>query len=340
MSVKTELFSPLTIKNVTLKNRIVMSPMCMYSCENEDGMVNDWHLTHYTSRAVGQTGLIVTEAVPVTRQGQISPQDLGIWSDDHIPGLKKLTTLIKKHGAKTAVQLGHAGRKAIYEGETIAPSAIGFDEKAKVPAAMTEEQIRETIEAFRDGARRARESGFDIIEIHGAHGYLISQFLSPLSNSRTDSYGGSLKNRFRFLKEVTEEVKKEWDGPLFVRISADEYHPDGNQLQDFVQAAEWLKALGVDLIDCSTGGIIRTPISVYPGYQLRHSETIRRDADIMTGAVGLITSGTQAEEILQNGRADLVFIGRALLRDPYWARSAARELNADIEPPKQYGRSW
>ncbi|PYZ98540.1 NADPH dehydrogenase NamA [Alteribacter lacisalsi] len=340
MSAKTALFSPLEIKNVTMKNRIVMSPMCMYSCGQEDGMVNDWHMTHYTSRAVGQAGLIVTEAVPVTRQGQISPQDLGIWSDDHIPGLKKLNSSIKKHGAKTAVQLGHAGRKAVYDGETIAPSAIGFDEKAKVPKEMTSGQINSTIDAFREGARRAAEAGYDVVELHGAHGYLISQFLSPLSNRREDHYGGSLENRFRFLKEVTEEVKKEWDGPLFVRLSTDEYHPEGNGMEDFVTIAGWLKELGVDLIDCSTGGIIRTPIQVYPGYQVKHSETIRQQAGIKTGAVGLITTGVQAEEILQNGRADLIFLGREFLRDPYWPRTAARELGEEIEPPRQYGRSW
>lgn len=334
------LFSPYKVKGVTIKNRITMSPMCMYSAENEDGKVHDWHYTHYISRAVGQVGLIMLEATTVTKQGQISPKDLGIWSDDHVTGLKKLVDGIKVHGAKTAIQLGHAGRKAIYDGEIIAPSPVPFDREMKVPKEMTDISIRETIKAFKDGASRAKEAGFDIIEIHGAHGYLISQFLSPLSNKRTDSYGGTKENRFRFLQEVLEAVGEEWDGPIFVRISADEYSPEGNQMEDFVYYAKEMKKLGVQLIDCSTGGIIRTPIQVYPGYQLTHAETIKREADIDTGAVGMITSGLQAEEILQNNRADLIFVARELLRDPYWARTAAKELGEDIEPPVQYDRSW
>ncbi|RNA69023.1 NADPH dehydrogenase NamA [Alteribacter keqinensis] len=336
----TALFSPFTIKNVTLKNRIVMSPMCMYSCDQEDGMVNDWHIVHYTSRAIGQAGLIMTEATPVTRQGQISPQDLAIWSDDHIPGLKRLTDAIKVHGAKTAVQLGHAGRKAIYDDETIAPSAVGFDEKSKIPKEMTEAEIKETIYGFKTAAERAKKAGFDIIELHAAHGYLISQFLSPLSNKRTDEYGGNRENRFRFLKETIEQVKTVWEGPLFVRISADEYHQDGNSMDDITAFSKRMSELGVDLIDCSTGGIVRTPIEVYPGYQIRHAETIKKEANIATGAVGLITTGLQAEEILQNKRADLIFIGRAFLRDPYWPRTAANELGVELEPPRQYIRSW
>ncbi len=328
------------IKDVTLKNRIVMSPMCMYSCENEDGKVTDWHIVHYTSRAVGQVGLVMTEATTVTQQGQISPQDLGIWSDDHVSGLKTLTDSIKNNGAKTAMQLGHAGRKAVYEGETIAPSAIGFDENAKVPKEMDQQDINNTIQAFKDAARRAKEAGFDIIEIHGAHGYLISQFLSPLANKRTDNYGGPRENRFRFLKEVIQEVQTVWDGPIFVRISADEYHKEGNQMQDIIAYGQWMKELGIDLIDCSTGGIVRTPVNVYPGYQLRHAETIRRESGVATGAVGLITTGLQAEEILKNERADLVFVGRALLRNPYWPREAANELREEVEPPRQYKRAW
>ncbi|UCZ54648.1 NADPH dehydrogenase NamA [Bacillus shivajii] len=338
--METKLFTPISFKGVTLKNRIVMSPMCMYSSHDEDGKVTDWHFTHYISRAIGQVGLIMTEATPVTQQGQISPQDLGIWSDNHIEGLRKLIKGIKAYGAKTAIQLGHAGRKAIYDGEILAPSPIAFVDKLKVPKEMTKEDIERTIEAFKEGARRSKEAGFDMIEIHGAHGYLISQFLSPLSNKRTDEYGGSRENRFRFLKEIIERVNTVWDGPLFVRISADEYHKEGNKLNDFVYFTKELKELNVDLIDCSTGGIVRTPINVYPGYQLRHAETIKREANIATGAVGLITTGTQAEEILQNERADLVFIGRELLRDPYWPRTAAKELGVELEAPKQYRRSW
>lgn len=338
--MNSKLFSPYTIKNVTIKNRITMSPMCMYSSENEDGKVTDWHFTHYISRAVGQVGLIMLEATTVTKQGQISPQDLGIWSDDHVPQLKKLVKGIKVHGATTAIQLGHAGRKAVYDGDIIAPSSIAFDDSKKVPLEMSKMDINTTIEAFKHGARRAKEAGFDIIEIHGAHGYLISQFLSPLSNKRTDTYGGSKEKRLTFLTEVLEAVQEEWNGPIFVRISADEYHEEGNKLNDFIFFAKQLKKQGVDLIDCSTGGIVRTSINVFPGYQLKHAQAIKEGADIATGAVGMITSAIQAEEILQNNRADLIFIARELLRDPYWPRKAAKELGEDINTPRQYKGAW
>ncbi|WP_280768350.1 NADPH dehydrogenase NamA [Salipaludibacillus daqingensis] len=338
--MKSKLFTPYTVKNVTIKNRITMSPMCMYSSENEDGKVTDWHLTHYISRAVGQVGLIMLEATTVTRQGQISPHDLGIWSDEHVSGLSKLVAGIKAHGSTAAIQLGHAGRKAIFDGDIIAPSSIPFDESTKKPIEMSKSDIKETIDAFKQGARRAKEAGFDIIEIHGAHGYLISQFLSPLSNKRTDTYGGSKENRLTFLIEVLECVKEEWSGPIFVRISANEYHEQGNQLTDFIYYSKEMKKRGVDLIDCSSGGVVRTAINVFPGYQLKYAEAIKKEADVATGAVGMITSGLQAEEILQNNRADLIFVARELLRDPYWPRTAAKELGEEIEPPKQYGRSW
>lgn len=338
MTIK--LFEPFTIKNMTLKNRIVMSPMCMYSCENEDGFVNDWHLTHYTSRAVGQVGLIIIEATAVTPQGRISPKDLGIWSDEHIDGLKKLTNMIKSHGAHCGIQLAHAGRKAVLEGEIVAPSAIPFQENYKTPKEMTKAEIEETIEAFGKGAERAKNAGFDCIEIHGAHGYLINEFLSPLTNKREDEYGGSVENRYRFLQQIIEEVKKVWDGPLFVRISARDYHQDGLDVNDYVVMARWMKEQGVDLIDVSSGGVVPARINVFPGYQVPLSETIKKEVNIPTGTVGLITTGKQAEEILQNERGDLVFIGRALLRDPYWPRAVAQELNYPLQPPKQYERGW
>jgi NADPH2 dehydrogenase len=334
------LFTPYTIKNVTLKNRIVMSPMCMYSCHNEDGKVENWHYTHYVSRAVGQVGLIVVEATAVTKQGRISSHDLGIWSDEHIPGLERLVSMIKEHGAKTAIQLAHAGRKAMIDGEIIAPSAIPFNEEMKTPKEMTHEDIKQTVQAFQDGAVRAKKAGFDIIEIHAAHGYLINEFLSPLTNKRTDEYGGSFENRYRFLKEIISAVKEVWDGPLFVRVSANDYHPDGLTEKDYVNYAKWMKEQGVDLIDVSSGAVIPVSINVYPGYQVKLSETIRNEANIPTGAVGLITTGQQAEEILRNNRADLVFIGRELLRDPYWPKTAAKQLGVSIEAPKQYQRGW
>lgn len=317
-----------------------MSPMCMYSCMNEDGMVNDWHITHYTSRAVGQVGLVILEASAVTPQGRISPQDLGIWSDDHIDGLKKLVDLNHSHGSKIGIQLGHAGRKAELPESIIAPSAIAFNDKMKQPAAMTVDQIKETIQAFKDGARRAKEAGFDIIELHGAHGYLINQFLSPLSNHRTDEYGGSEENRYRFLSEVIDAVKEVWHGPLFVRISAHEYTEGGNTPDTHVRYCQKMKAQGVDLIDCSSGAIVPAQIDAYPGYQVPFADQIRREADIPTGAVGLILNAVQAEEILKNDRADLILLARELLRDPYWARTAAVELGVEIESPVQYERGW
>ncbi|WP_057765762.1 NADPH dehydrogenase NamA [Cytobacillus praedii] len=338
--MEAKLFTPFTIKNTTIKNRIVMAPMCMYSCPNEDGMVENWHKTHYTSRAVGQVGLIILEATAVTPQGRISPNDLGIWSDDHIAGLKELTDLMKEHGAATGIQLAHAGRKAVLEGEIIAPSALAFNEKMKQPKEMTIEEIQETIDSFKQGAERAQKAGFDIIEIHGAHGYLINEFLSPLSNQRTDEYGGSPENRYRFLREIIEAIKTVWDGPLFVRVSAHDYHEKGLTAKDYVQFGKWMKEQGIDLIDVSSGAVVPARIHTYPGYQVKFSEKIKEEAGIPTGAVGLITAPLHAEEILQNDRADLIFLARELLRDPYWPRTAAKELGVNIESPKQYERGW
>lgn len=338
MTVK--LFSPYTIKGVTFKNRIVMSPMCMYSSHNQDGHVQNWHRTHYISRAVGQVGLIIVEATAVTAQGRISPEDLGIWSDDHIAGFAELVGLVKEHGAKIGIQLAHAGRKAVLEGDILAPSAIPFNEKSKTPKEMTKADIAETVEAFKKGAARSKKAGFDVIEIHGAHGYLIHEFLSPLSNKRSDEYGGSAEKRYRFLREVIEAVKTVWDGPLFVRVSAHDYQEGGLTPEDYITFGQWMKEQGVDLIDVSSGAVVPALINVYPGYQVTYSETIRERADIATGAVGLITSPIQAEEILQNDRADLIFLARELLRDPYWPRTAAIELGIQLEGPKQYERGW
>lgn len=336
----TKLFSPYTVKDVTLKNRIVMAPMCMYSSHNEDGKVENWHLTHYTSRAVGQVGLIIVEATAVTAQGRISPQDLGIWSDDHIEGLQKLTGMMKEHGTRAGIQLAHAGRKAVIDGEIIAPSAVAFNEKMKMPKEMTKEEIKETIDAFKEGAVRAKKAGFEVIEIHAAHGYLINEFLSPLSNLREDEYGGIAENRYRFLREVIDSIQTVWDGPLFVRVSASDYNENGLDIEDYVTFGRWMKEQGIDLIDVSSGALVPARIHAYPGYQVKFAETIKNEADIPTGAVGLITSGLQAEEILQNDRADLIFIARELLRDPYFPKTAAKQLGTEIEPPKQYDRGW
>ncbi|WP_040951396.1 NADPH dehydrogenase NamA [Gorillibacterium massiliense] len=336
----SKLFSSYEIRGVTLKNRIVMSPMCMYSSEDRDGKVTDWHKTHYTSRAVGQVGLLILEATAVLPEGRISDRDLGIWSDEHVAGLTELVDMVHKQGSHIGIQLAHAGRKSEVEGAIYAPSALPFSEKYRTPETLNAEGIKQTINAFRDAARRAKEAGFDVIELHGAHGYLINEFLSPLSNKRQDAYGGSADNRYRFLEETIDEVRGVWDGPLFVRISASDYHPEGLAIHDYIDYAARMKKQGVDLIDCSSAAVVPAVFDIFPGYQVPFADAIRREADIATGAVGLITSSAQAEEIVANGRADLVFLGRVLLSNPYWPRTAAKELNAQIEAPKQYGRGW
>ncbi|MBA2173690.1 NADPH dehydrogenase NamA [Halobacillus locisalis] len=338
--MKHQLFSPYTIKDVTLKNRIVMSPMCMYSSHDQDGHAQPFHLAHYESRAAGQVGLVMTEATSVLPEGRISHEDLGIWEDAQVEGLQNITEGIHRHGAKAGIQLAHAGRKANLRDEIFSPSAKAFTDSFKVPTEMTQEDIKRTIEAFRQGAIRSKQAGFDVIELHGAHGYLINQFLSPLTNDRSDEYGGSRDKRYRFLRETIDAINSVWSGPLFVRISGEEYHEEGNTMEDFVYFAKEMKAQGVDLIDVSSGGVVPASIEPYPGYQVSYAEQIKSGADIDTGAVGLITSGNQAEEILQNDRADLIFLARALLKNPYWPKQAADELGYELEGPRQYNRAW
>lgn len=336
----TKLFTSYTLKDVTLKNRIVMSPMCMYSSHEKDGKVQNFHKTHYTSRAIGGAGLLIVEATAVTPQGRISDRDLGIWNDEHIAGLRELVSLMKEEDTKTGIQLAHAGRKAVVDGDILAPSPIAFDETYKQPKEMSVEDIKETVEAFRQGAIRAKQAGFDIIELHGAHGYLLNEFLSPITNKRTDEYGGSAENRYRFLKETITAVKEVWEGPLFVRISANDYLEGGMDPEQYIEMTSWMKQDGVDLIDVSSGAVAPARIKAFPGYQVPFSDTIKHGADIPTGAVGLILSPAQADEIIQNDRADLILLGRELLRDPYWPRTAAKELNYEITAPKQYERGW
>ncbi|SDQ52408.1 NADPH dehydrogenase NamA [Virgibacillus salinus] len=336
----TKLFTPIDFKGISLKNRITMSSMCMYSCMEQDGKITPFHETHYISRAVGQVGLIMTEAAAVQPEGRISHEDLGIWHDDHIDGLKRLNEQIHSYGSAIGVQLAHAGRKARLDSAIYAPSALAFNESSKTPTEMTIEDIKETIEAFKSGAKRAKEANFDIIEIHAAHGYLINQFLSPLTNKREDEYGGGPENRYRFLSQIIDSIKSIWNGPLFVRISTDEYNEQGNTLENILYYSKQMKQQGIDLIDCSSGGVVQASISPYPGYQIKRCETIKQETSVATGAVGLITSGIQAEEIVQNDRADLVFVARALLRNPYWAKTAADEIGHSLEPIKQYERGW
>ncbi|MGL4818809.1 MAG: NADPH dehydrogenase NamA [Bacilli bacterium] len=334
-----KLFEPLQIRNVTLKNRIVLSPMCMYSAE-ADGFVTPFHEVHYASRSIGGTGLTMIEATAVSPEGRLSNNDLGIWSDAHTEGHKRLVQRIHESGSHAAIQLAHGGRKGRAVEQTVAPSVNRYDDTYPLPVALTTEEVETMVDLWRDAAARAIEAGYDVLEIHAAHGYLIHQFLSPLSNERTDQYGGSAANRYRFLSEVIAAIRAIWDGPLFVRVSASDYHSEGLDVTDFVSWSHTMREAGVDLIDVSTGVLVPATFPVFPGYQVSFAERIRHEGAIATGAVGLITTGNQAEEILQNGRADLVFIGREFLRDPYWPRTAARQLGTNTEPPKQYARGW
>jgi len=341
------LFSPLTLRSLTLRNRIMMSPMCMYSAA-EDGRATDWHLAHYMARAAGGAGLIVTEATAVEPRGRISRGDLGLWDDTQIEPLARIVRLVQAEGAAIGVQLGHAGRKAFTAKKghgpqtPVAPSAIAFDEGWRKPHKLGEDEIGQIIAAWQATAARALAAGIDLIEIHGAHGYLGHQFLSPIANHRTDAYGGSLVRRARFLLEVTEAVRQVWplDKPLFVRLSATDWTPGGLTPAEVVVVARELGRRGVDLIDCSSGGMVPTsPPSIDPGYQVPFAEQVRREAQIATAAVGLITTPELANEIVHDGRADLVAIGRELLRSPYWPLHAARALGHDIAWPKQYQRA-
>ena len=335
-----KLFSPFSIKEVVLKNRIVMSPMCMFSSFNRDGHVSKFHHMHYVSRAMGQVGLIMLESTAVHPQGRISMKDLGIWDESHIEGLSELVQEIHRYGSKAGIQLSHAGRKADIEGEIYAPSPLPYKQDQRVPNELSISQIQEIIHQFKEAAIRAKVTGFDVIELHGAHGYLINEFLSPLSNHRNDQYGGTMENRYRFLEEMIDEINEVWDGPLFVRLSVNEYHPEGNSIDDIVYFSRRLKEQGVDLIDCSSGAIVPARIDVFPGYQVPLAEKIKQDAGIATGAVGLITSPLHAEEILKNNRADLIFIARELLRNPYWPLKAAIELGIELTGPGQYSKAW
>lgn len=349
------LYSSLRIKDILLKNRIAMSPMCQYSAT--DGFANDYHLVHYGSRALGGAGLIIQEATAVSPEGRITPGDLGIWDDQHIEHYGKIVGFIEAHGAVPGIQIAHAGRKAscskpwqggkqlgLEEGgwQTVAPSAVAFHEGEQAPLALDLQGIKKVTEDFKNAARRASQAGYKVLEIHAAHGYLIHQFLSPLANQRTDEYGGSFENRTRLLREIVTSVQLEWPGnlPLFVRLSATDYVDGGWNVNETVELAKILRDMGIDLIDSSSGGMVPyAKIPFGPGYQLAFAERIHKDAGIMTGAVGLITEAHQAEEILAKGQADLVLLGRQLLRDPHFALNAAKALGVDLEWPDQLKRA-
>ncbi|QHS57796.1 NADPH dehydrogenase NamA [Mucilaginibacter sp. 14171R-50] len=352
----THLFSPIKIKNISFKNRIVVSPMCQYS--STDGFANNWHLVHLGSRAVGGAGLVITEATAVSPEGRISPGDLGIWKDEHIAKLKEITTFIEEHGAVAGVQLAHAGRKASHTEpwnggkqiqpdaengwQTLAPSALPFSRSETAPTEMDKPAMAKVIADFKGAAVRALAAGFKVIELHGAHGYLLHEFLSPVSNIRTDEYGGSFDNRVRFLLEIIDAVNEVWpaDYPLFVRLSTTEWTPGAWTIDDSIALAKILIDKGVDLIDCSTGGnVAGAQIPLKPGYQVEFAEAIKKQAGILTGAVGLITTPEQADEIIQTGQADMVIMARELLRDPHFPLRAAHQLGHDVKWPVQYERA-
>ena len=349
--------APLKIREIALRNRIAVSPMCQYS--SEDGFANDWHLVHLGSRAVGGAGLVCMEAAAIAAGGRISPSDLGIWKPEHVEFLARITRFLHSQGAAAGIQLAHAGRKGStrrpWEGgggllpeaeggwQCVAPSAVPFRAEDPAPKALSKAEIHALADSFRDAAERALRAGFDVVEIHGAHGYLIHQFLSPLSNRRADEYGGSLDNRLRFALEVTAAVRAVWPArlPLFFRISATDWVPGGWTADDSVELARRLQALGVDLVDCSSGGnAAHATIPLAPGYQVPFAERIRRETGVLTGAVGMITTPQQADEIVRNGQADLVLMAREFLRDPYFPLHAASALGEKAAPPLQYARAF
>src|SRR5271157_3809219 len=354
--MSTNLFTPLTVRGVTFRNRIAVSPMCQYS--SVDGLDSDWHLVHLGSRAVGGAGLVMTEATAVEARGRISPSDAGIWKDEHIAPLARIARFLRDHGAVAGIQLAHAGRKAStrrpWEGggsipepaggwPTVAPSAVPFQPQDPAPAELSHSEMRSIVDAFVAAEQRALRAGFQVVEIHAAHGYLIHEFLSPLSNRRTDEYGGAFENRIRFALEVVQAVRGAWplNLPLFLRISATDWVEGGWTPGESVELARRVQSLGVDLIDCSSGGsAANAKVPLAPLYQVPFAERIRREAGILTGAVGLITTPRQADEIIRSQKADLVLLAREFLRDPYFPLHAASALGAEAAPPVQYLRAF
>lgn len=355
-AMEAHLFSPLTIRGATFRNRVFVSPMCQYSSEN--GFANDWHLTHLASRAIGGASLVMTEAAAVLPEGRISWADLGVWTDDHIDGLRRATSAIREHGAVPAIQLAHAGRKAAssrpWEGsesllesdrvwEPVSATSQPFSDRFPPPRRLATAELPDVVDAFAAGAARSLLAGFGAVEIHAAHGYLIHQFLSPLANDRKDEYGGSRENRSRLLLEITRAVRIAVgeEIPILVRVSATDWHDDGWTVEDTVWLAGELQGVGADLLDCSAGGIVPgLTIPVGPGYQVSLAAEVKRAGALYAGAVGMITEPVQADAIVRSGQADVVLLARELLRNPYWPQHAARVLGHQQEAPPQYRRAW
>ncbi len=355
MNQPSQLFSPFQLRGVTFANRVFVSPMCQYS--SEDGLPTDWHLVHLGSRAVGGAGLVIVEATAVSPAGRITPWDSGIWSDTHAAAFQPIAKFLKAHGSIAGIQLAHSGRKASTDSpwrggkslppdrggwQPVAPSPLPFDAGSQMPRAMTVAEMDELVEQFVTATHRSLKAGFEVVELHLAHGYLLHEFLSPLSNHRADEYGGSLENRMRLPLRVVREVRRAWPEslPLFVRISATDWVKGGWDLAQSIELCKAMKGSGVDLIDCSSGGNVSdAKIPVAPGYQVPFAEAIRREAGMATGAVGMITDAQQAEHIIAGGQADVVLLARQMLRDPYWPLHAARELGAGVTWPEQYGRA-
>jgi 2,4-dienoyl-CoA reductase-like NADH-dependent reductase (Old Yellow Enzyme family) len=354
-AIVSQLFTPIRLRELSIKNRVFVSPMCQYS--SEDGLPNEWHLVHLGSRAVGGAGLVMAEATAVAPEGRISPADTGLWSDAQRDAFRPIAAFIKQVGATPAVQLAHAGRKASTDapwrgGKPLGPeeggwhpggaSPLAFDANHPVPREMTADDLDHVVEQFAAAARRAEQAGFEVVEVHAAHGYLLHSFLSPLSNRRADEYGGSFENRARLVLRAAEAVRQAWPArwPVFVRISASDWVEGGWDLPQSIELAKLLKELGIDLIDCSSGGNVPdAPIPLRPGYQVPFAEAIRREAEIATGAVGQITEPEQAEGIIAQGQADAVLLARSMLHDPYWSLHAAEALGVEVQWPQQYGRA-
>ncbi|MBD3609339.1 MAG: NADH:flavin oxidoreductase/NADH oxidase [Gammaproteobacteria bacterium] len=349
----SHLFTPLTLRGVTFSNRIFMAPMCQYSAK--DGLPNDWHRTHYATRAIGGVGSIILEATAVTPEGRITAHDLGLWNDQQTEAMKPLVDNMVANGVVPGIQLAHAGRKGdsdvpwrggkgmfSSDWKLLAPSAIAFDENHETPVEMSSDDMDAVEQAFVDAAKRSLQAGFKVVELHMAHGYLLHQFLSPLSNQRSDEYGGSLENRMRYPLRITKAVREVWpdDLPLFVRLSATDWAEDAWDLEQSIVLCRELKAMGVDLIDVSSGGLVgNVKIPLHPGYQVPFADEIKRQVEMPTGSVGLITEVIQAEQIVATGQADSIFLARELLRNPYWPQLAAKQLGADISWPPQYERA-